>query len=205
MTSYNVIMDGVPPPEEDSPSKNRPIWALRMPFGSVAPAAPWRQPDIHPAQLPPNHDVLTLCCSLSPPWLPVRRSHFAAPHRPLLHPRLAPPRPRGRSPSPRRALPPLESLPAPPLAGGRGAVGRTPRWPAPSWPGGAAGGVRGSGDVRVVRPHGYAWRPALSRPSPLPSHPLSNHRRRHGFGRRLGRPTEKKCALFRVEHGGIVR
>ena len=59
--------------------------------------------------------------------------------------------------------------------------------PPPPWRGGAAGGVRGSGDVRVVRPHGYAWRPALSRPSPLPSPPLPNHRRWHGLGRRLGR------------------
>ena len=68
------------------------------------------------------------------------------------------------------------------MAGGRGAV--VPRRCHPLLRGGAADGVRGSDDVRVVRPHGYAWRPALSRPSPVPSSPLPNHRRRHGFGRR---------------------
>ena len=69
--------------------------------------------------------------ALSPPWLPVRRSRVAAPRRPLAYPPLALPRSQGWSPSPSRVLPPLEFLPAPLLAGGRGAVGRAPRWPAP--------------------------------------------------------------------------
>ena len=120
--------------EEESPRKNLPIRAL-----GVAPTSHSRTPpnphdgfnffichSHFPLSAYPNRHC---CAALAPPWLPVRRSRFAAPRRPLAYPPLALPWSRGWSPSPRRVLPLLESLHAPPLAGDPGAVGCAPDRP----------------------------------------------------------------------------